>query len=113
MKVTELVPTPMDRIRFSYVDYKKVPEGSGCYALTTFDGFILYVGLASRFVDRFNTHLQTPEKVNPTEDGKAIWFYFLPSPTHQTAMLERTWLNQFANMHGRKPILNKIDSPVS
>jgi hypothetical protein len=113
VKVDDLIPLPGHKIRFSLADYKLVPKGSGCYVLSTFDNQILYIGMATEFMSRFAKHLDTPEKVQPTADGKAIWFHYLEYPTLQIAQLERTWLNQFANNHGRRPILNKVDSPVA
>lgn len=58
-------------------------------------------------------HLETPEKTKATVDGRAFWFYFLKYTENNLPKLERTWLNQFTSIHGRRPILNKADSPIS
>ncbi|MFH1612759.1 MAG: hypothetical protein ABIB46_03390 [bacterium] len=62
--------------------------------------------------DRFQKHLDTQKKIKPTKEGKAIWFYFEIYDSKNLPKLERTWLNQFTCEHGRRPILNKVDSPV-
>lgn len=113
MKVEELIPQPKDRVHFNLVSFKLVPKVTGCYVLTTFDNNILYIGLSENLNDRFQQHLDNPEKTNPTKEGKAIWFYFTTYEQNNLPKLERTWLNQFNNRHGRQPILNKINSPVS
>ena len=49
----------------------------------------------------------------PTAEGKAIWFYYLNYHSNNLPELERSWLNQYSAKHGRRPILNKADSPIS
>ena len=85
---------------------------AGCYALTTFDGPILYIGLSVDLNARFQQHLGNPEKIMLTGNGKAFWFYFAGYNNENLNKLERTWLNQYQTEHGERPILNKIDSPV-
>lgn len=113
MKIDELIPKPDDKVQFKLASFKIVPQEKGCYILTTFDDDILYVGLATNLNSRFQQHLDNPEKTNPTSEGKAIWFYFSTFDPKNLPKLERTWLNQFTNRHGRLPILNKINSPIS
>lgn len=113
MKIKELIPLPKDKVRFKLASFKSVPKETGCYVLATFDNNILYIGLSDNLFVRFQKHLDNPEKTNPTADGKAIWFYFATYNPKNLPKLERTWLNQFSNIHGRRPILNKVDSPVS
>lgn len=109
MKVAELTPLPKDRVHFKLAFFKSVPKGTGCYVLTTFDNDILYIGLSNNLYDRFKQHLDSPEKTNPTTEGKAIWFYYITFDQNNLPKLERTWLNQFTSIHGRLPILNKIE----
>lgn len=113
MKVDELTPQPNERKQFKLAYFKSVPKVGGGYVLTTFDKNILYIGYSVNLNDRFKQHLDNPEKTNPTEEGKAIWFYFMPSDPKNLPKLERTWLNHFEAMHGRLPIMNKVNSPVS
>ena len=113
MKIVELKPMPKDKVRFKLASYKSVPKASGCYVLTTFTYDILYIGLSDNLFIRFQKHLDNLEKTSPTPDGKAIWFYFATYNPKNLPKLERTWLNQFSDIHGRRPVLNKVDSPIS
>ncbi|SJZ32084.1 GIY-YIG nuclease family protein [Sediminibacterium ginsengisoli] len=112
MTINELTPKPTVKLQFKLVSFKTVPQENGCYILTTFDNTILYIGLATNLNKRFKQHLDNPEKTNPTSEGKAIWFYFTTFDPRNLQKLERTWLNQFSDKHGRLPILNKVNSPI-
>ena len=112
MKIDTIAPPPESKVLFKWASVKSIPEQSGCYIITTFDNDILYVGLASNLNNRFKQHLSNPEKTNPTNDGKAIWFFFKNHDVKNLQQLERTWLNQFNDVHGRLPILNKVNSPI-
>jgi len=112
MKIDELQPQPTNKIQFKLTAFKKVPQYAGCYALTTFENEILYLGLSDNLFIRFQQHLDNPEKTNPTSEGKVIWFYFTSYDKSNLPKLERTWINQFVNIHGRLPILNKVNSPI-
>jgi len=94
----------MDRERF-------VPSAAGCYVLSTYEGVVLYVGLAVDLRRRMNDHLNTPGKRKLTEQGRAVWFHWVE--TDQTNMVERTWLNIHIQHEGVMPILNLTYSPVS
>ncbi|MFH1674859.1 MAG: GIY-YIG nuclease family protein [Pseudomonadota bacterium] len=113
MKIEQLIPLPKDKVHFKLSSFKSVPKEPGCYVLTTFDNDILYIGLSDNLFDRFRQHLDKPEKTNPTKVGKAVWFYYTIYDPTNLPKLERTWLNQFDVIHGRLPILNKVNSPVS
>jgi predicted GIY-YIG superfamily endonuclease len=112
MRIEELIPLPKDKVLFALSSYKSVPKSFGCYILATFDNHILYIGLTDNLHERFKQHLANPEKTKPTVEGKAILFYFHTFNSNNLEQLERTWLNQFVTRHGRRPILNKVDSPV-
>jgi excinuclease UvrABC nuclease subunit len=113
MKIDDLIPYPKDRVNFKLASYKYVPKVTGCYVLTTFDKDILYIGLSENLYDRFQQHLNNPEKTNSTAEGKAIWFYFATYNPINLPQLERTWINQFVALHGHLPILNKVNSPIN
>jgi excinuclease UvrABC nuclease subunit len=113
MNVAELNPLPIQRTLFKLSSFKMVPKTSGCYILSTFDGVILYIGLSINLNKRFQEHLDNPEKVNATLKGKAFWFNFYAYDKGNLNRLERTWINQYRTAHGRLPILNKTDSPLS
>lgn len=111
MNVDTLVPRPVLREPFRRDCLKLVPASSGCYALTGFDGIVLYVGLAVDLRRRMQEHLDTPAKVASTRDGKAVWFWWLV--TRETNKVERTWLNIHVEHEGRYPILNRVYSPTA
>jgi len=112
VNVSELTPPPDQRTLFKLSSFKKVPKTPGCYILTTFDEAILYIGLSVNLNKRFQEHLANPDKIDVTENGKAFWFHCSGYDKGNLNKLERTWLNQYQTVHGRRPILNKMDSPV-
>jgi hypothetical protein len=112
MNIEDLTPSPTKKISFKLSAYKSVPQSEGCYALTTFEGTILYIGLTKNLHVRFKQHLDNPKKTTPTLEGKAIWFCYFLYEQGNLPKLERTWLNQFSNKHGRLPLLNKVNSPL-
>jgi hypothetical protein len=90
-----------------------VPEQPGCYALVTYSGEVVYVGLASSSIrDRMGCHLETPEKRKTSTPGVAYWFYYLPCPASEVNRIERGWINQAILEDGTRPPLNKVDSPL-
>lgn len=113
MKAENLVPQPLEKVQFRLSSYKLVPIKAGCYCITTFDNNILYIGLSENIHERLYQHLKNPDKVKPSEEGKAIWFYFMRYDKRNLQKLERTWLNQYVSIHGRLPILNKVNSPIT
>jgi|SRR6185312_14466981 len=112
MKIQELLPFPEAKVTFKLSSFKQVPKVAGCYALTTFENNILYIGLSDNLYSRFQQHLQNSEKVLPTKDGKVVWFYYMEFNRTNLPKLERTWINSFLAKHGTLPILNKINSPI-
>ena len=63
MRADELTPNPDQRTRFAWSHHVTVPEKPGCYALTTYSGDVLYVGLATGSVrSRMGYHLDTEAK---------------------------------------------------
>jgi len=113
MKVKEVIPLPKDKVHFKLAYFKSIPKEAGCYILANFYNDILYIGLSENLFNRFQEHLNNPEKTNSTEDGKAYWFYYLKYDSKNLEGLERSWMNQYENVHGESPILNKISSPIS
>ena len=112
MNVSQLTPSPVKRIKFTLESVKQLPAVAGCYALTNFQGEILYVGLTVNLFQRFKQHRDTPEKCLPTALGRAHWFYFVTADANEINAIERGWQNQYSAVHGTLPVLNKIDSPV-
>ena len=112
MNISSLVPKTEQRLQFSLSYWKFVPKLAGCYALTTFDGTILYVGLSDDLHRRFSEHRDSDTKRLPTQSGLAFWFYYLLCEPKELNRIERTWLNEHVTQHGILPPLNKINSPV-
>lgn len=112
MNASDLTPCPAANVLFRLSSFRQVPNVAGCYALTTSDGEILYVGLAVNLRNRFQQHLENPEKTGVTKHGRAFLFHWLDYDPRNLNKLERSWLNQYAAIHGCRPILNKMDSPV-
>ncbi|MBE9481237.1 MAG: GIY-YIG nuclease family protein [Bacteroidetes bacterium] len=112
MKIDEMNPLTVNKVYFKLTSYKQVPKESGCYILSTFDNEVLYIGLSVNLHTRFMQHLDNPNKINPTSEGKAVWFNYLVYDKELLEKVERTWINQFVSKHGKLPILNKINSPV-
>jgi hypothetical protein len=108
MNVAELTPLPGHKQLFSRDRVKFVTSTSGCYALTTFEGSVLYVGLATNLQRRIVQHLDTPEKVAPTPLGRAVWFWWYETP--EINKVERTWMNIHIQHEGVIPTLNRIYS---
>ena len=111
MNISELVPQPSRRENFKRYRERFVPEQSGCYVLTTYDGLVLYIGLADSLRRRMNNHLDNPMKTEPTELGRAFWFHWIESP--DTNKIERTWMNIHIQHEGTLPVLNKVYSPTA
>lgn len=111
MNVDKLVPLPTGKEPFRRNRVIFLPETTGCYVLTSFDGTILYIGLSVNIRRRFGEHLDTPAKLALTDAGRAIWVHWI---THaDTNKIERTWMNIHISTEGRLPVLNGAYSPVS
>lgn len=110
MNVGDLLPQPRDHETFRFSRLRYVPESPGCYALTTFDGTILYVGLAANLRRRMTDHLNNPLKTKITLQGRAILFYWYT--TDDLNKVERTWMNTHEQHEGKLPALNRLHSPI-
>ena len=63
MKVDRLRPFPNRKTQFAWSHHVTVPEQPGCYALVTYGGDVLYVGLATASIrDRMGVHLDAADK---------------------------------------------------
>lgn len=82
-----------------------MPEDSGCYVLTSFDGHILYIGQSKNLRRRFEEHLDNLAKTQATSQGRAVWFHWLLHKDLHLNALERGWLNEHAAVEGNWPIL--------
>jgi excinuclease UvrABC nuclease subunit len=90
-----------------------VPDKPGCYALATYSGDVLYVGLATNSIRaRMGSHLDTEEKRKGTDLGIPFWFHYLVVDSQKVAAIERGWMNQAILADGETPALNKLYSPL-
>ena len=113
MKVDRLRPRPNQKTQFAWSHHVSVPEQPGCYALVTYEGDVLYVGLATTSVrDRMGVHLDTREKRTAGVRGAAFWLYYILCEPADVNSIERGWMNQAVLEDGIRPLLNKIDSPL-
>ena len=110
MKIDLLQPAVEHCELFTLKASKFVPAASGCYVLASADDTVLYVGLATNLNRRVLQHLDAPEKVLPTVQGRAVRFHWLE--TTDINRVERTWLNIHVHHEGRYPVLNKVYSPT-
>jgi excinuclease UvrABC nuclease subunit len=112
MNVFELQPPPIKNILFQRDQYLLAPELSGCYILANTDNNILYIGQAVKINQRFQQHLDNPEKIRPTQEGIAWRFWFLEYDSKKLSFLENSWLQEFQRKEGRLPVLNKVQAPI-
>lgn len=109
MKTSELIPAVDATIEFDFSKHKKIPNLSGCYAISNFENEILYIGKAINLRNRFVQHLESTEKTKMTVFGKPYWFSFaLRKDEFEISKLEKGWLNHYELQHGGLPVLNKI-----
>lgn len=111
MNVGTLTPQPSNSESFRRSRERFITESAGCYVLSTFDGRVLYVGLAENIRRRVNQHLDSRAKTESTTDGRAVIVHWLE--TKETNKVERTWMNIHITCEGRLPILNSVYSPTS
>lgn len=113
MKVDKLSPPPVQRTQFAWSHHVTVPAQPGCYVLVSFDGEVLYVGLATSSIkSRMGSHLDTPDKRKGGPSGVPFWFYYLEKSSSEVASVERGWMNQAILEDGEMPFLNRVYSPM-
>lgn len=113
MHADKLVPRPDQRTRFAWSHHLSVPDEPGCYALVTYDGNVLYVGLATASIrSRMESHLETETKRKGTDLGVPFWFDYLAQAPTKVAAIERGWMNLAMLSDGVMPPLNKVYSPL-
>lgn len=113
MKVDTLSPLPDNRTQFAWSHHVVVPDEPGCYAIVTYNGDVLYVGLATKSIRaRMGSHLDTPEKRKVYSNGAPFWFYYLVRTSKEVNAIERGWMNQAILEDGDMPPLNRVYSPI-
>jgi hypothetical protein len=118
MRVERLSPCPDHKTQFAWSSHVTVPDVTvpdqpGCYALATYHGDVLYVGLATVSIrSRMGNHFDTAAKRRGSDAGVPFWFYYLVWPAIEVAPVERGWMNQAVLADGEMPPLNKVYSPI-
>ncbi len=113
VKIDHLRPVPDQRVQFAWSHHITVPEQPGCYALVTYSGEVLYVGLAtSNIRGRMGSHLDSSIKRQVGPLGGPYWFYYLLRSPTEVGPVERGWMNQAIMQDGTMPPLNKVYSPL-
>jgi hypothetical protein len=112
LKVDQLAPRVANRVRFSLREQKLVPSAPGCYALVSLDEEVLYLGLTNNLSRRLAEHCESRVKRAPVNGRKAMWFHYVPVEKLKLGRVERGWMNQYLQLHGRLPPLNRVFSPV-
>jgi hypothetical protein len=113
MRIEQLTPAADQKTRFAWSHHVTVPDDPGCYALVTYNGDVLYVGLATKSIqDRMGKHLDTDAKRNGTTVGVPFWFYYIVISESAVAPVERGWMNQAILEDGQMPPLNKVYGPL-
>ena len=113
MRADQLSPKPDQRTCFAWSHHVTVPDKPGCYALVTYNGDVLYVGLATGSIkSRMGCHLDTEGKRKGTSLGVPFWFHYLVGDSKKVAAVERGWMNQAILLDGEMPALNKVYSPL-
>lgn len=112
MLVSSLTPKPEGKVRFDLSCLNECPDKSGCYAIVTSDGTILYIGQAVNICRRMEDHRNDTKKCGETPHGKGFWFYYLLCPEIELDSLERGWVNEYRIKMGELPFFNKINPPT-
>src|SRR5947209_7742989 len=106
MNICELNPQPSHCETFQRNRDRFVPNAPGCYALTTFEKVVLYIGLTDNLRRRMNDHLDSSIKTRLTGSGRAFLFHWIE--TSDTNKIERTWMNIHIQHEGALPVLNSL-----
>ncbi len=113
MNIDKLTPPTKNKTNFRLSSYHKVPQESGCYVLTNYDGNILYIGQAVDIRRRFEEHLKNPKKTSITPKGRAFWFHWLEWDAVKLNSLERGWIYDYKMVNNDElPIMNSQNPPV-
>lgn len=108
MKVTELRPSLLDRVQFRFSESIRVPETSGCYALSSIFNDVIYIGKSVNLCRRMQQHLEDSRMTKLTSHGLATWFnYGILSPA-EINRIEIQLLFAFKALEGQLPPLNRV-----
>ena len=109
MNISDLFPAVSLRQEFTLRDHRFVPARPGCYALSNYQGDILYIGKSKNLSRRMGQHLNNKTKTRPLP----FWFHFLPCEVAELDKIETGWINGFKiRERGNMPYFNKIAPPI-
>jgi hypothetical protein len=113
MKVERLSPIADQQTQFAWSHCTQAPDKPGCYALATYGGDVLYVGLATKSIrNRMRAHLDSPSKRRGEDLGVPFWLFYTVRPAKEVGPIERGWMNQAILEDGDLPPMNRIYSPL-
>lgn len=107
MKINALIPALNNRVPFRLSESVKVPDKSGCYALTNITGDIIYIGQSGRLRQRMQQHLNTPRMTARTNIGLASSFYYGLWNSNKIVSIESQMLFNFKATECQLPTLNR------
>lgn len=108
MKVSVLNPRLPHRVQFRQSETLRVPENSGCYALTSINDEVIYIGQSKNLYQRMQQHLDSDRMTQSTYAGLAVWFYYQMLPPEKLELIESRLLFVFKAVEGRLPPLNRM-----
>ena len=112
MLVSLLKPETEGKMNFSYFALRNASQDSGCYALTTHDGTVLYIGQTVNICKRIEQHLDEGKKREQTPWGVVFWAYYRLCNARDLNNLENGWINEYVIKEGRMPFFNKARPPA-
>lgn len=106
MKIQYLRYPLNNKVMFRGDAQRLVPARSGCYALTTVEEEILYIGLSIDMNRRMGEHLDDPEKNCDTPMGRAVFFRFSCFAEGEIERIEQELLADCIAHEGFEPWFN-------
>ena len=111
MKSSCLFPRPTERVVFRAYYCHLVPRCAGCYAITSFDDDILYIGKSIDLKRRFLEHINSSKNNTKVSICGLIWFYYYVADMKCISDIEKSWMKQHTEAHGQLPTLNILYAP--
>jgi excinuclease UvrABC nuclease subunit len=100
MKPHNLTPIPIYSIAFDTESLDFIPNKNGCYAFTSSNGDILFIGSTNVLKKRLEQHIEN----NQALEISAV--HFLESDEIKQEIVEKDWHNQFQEFAGCLPPMN-------
>ncbi|MCY3992852.1 MAG: GIY-YIG nuclease family protein [Caldilineaceae bacterium] len=107
MRIEDLSPNLSNRVQFRLSEALRVPDSSGCYALTNIYDEVIYIGQSLNLNQRMQQHLDTSRMTKTTSVGLAVWFYFGLLPPEKIKGIELQLIFNYKAVEGNLPPLNR------